>query len=283
MNPQPRNNFPPSPSTAGTENPGAPPTTRRNPQSRPPYNPGLLKLVEGKKAWSEPLSDEAKAQGFLGWHQRGYLPHCDFPGLTQFVTLRLNDSMPAGRRAEWEVLYHLEDQRERRKKFEEYLDRGFGDCLLKKTAMADLAEATLRFFDGSRYRLRAWVIMPNHLHVLVDIWQTPLAKIDKSWKQYMARKANRLLGRQGKLWEREYWDTAMADEEHLKKSVRYIEANPVKALLVRKATDWPWSSARLRDLYGRLPEPAPAGSLGAPASRLGDKPSERRLPSRLGV
>jgi putative transposase len=234
---------------------GKPALPRRSGPSRPPYNPGLHKLVEDRKAWTEPLSEEAKAQGFLGWHQRGYLPHCDFPGVTQFVTLRLADSMPVSLRGEWEALLHLEDNRERRLKLEEYLDRGLGECPLRRPAIAEVAENTLRFFDGQRYRLRAWVIMPNHIHVLVDIWQTPLAEIDKSWKQFIARKANRLRGRQGRLWEREYWDTVMEDEEHRRKSVRYIEANPVKAGLVREAREWPWSSARFRDKYGKLGAP----------------------------
>src|ERR1017187_1277970 len=72
-------------------------------RSCPPYNPGLHKLVEGKQAWAEPLAGGAKAKGFLGWHQRGYVPHHDVPGVTQLVTFRLHDAMPASRRSEWEV------------------------------------------------------------------------------------------------------------------------------------------------------------------------------------
>ena len=66
--------------------------------SCPPYKPGLQQLVEGKQAWADPLGEEAQARGFLGWHQRGYLPHRDAPGLRQFVTFRLHDSFPASRR-----------------------------------------------------------------------------------------------------------------------------------------------------------------------------------------
>jgi hypothetical protein len=60
----------------------------------------LRQLVEGKNHWSRPLTDAEKALGFLGWHERGYLPHFDFPDLVQFVTFRLEDSMPASRRGE---------------------------------------------------------------------------------------------------------------------------------------------------------------------------------------
>jgi len=64
----------------------------------------LRGLVADKNRWSRPLTDEERALGFLGWHERGYLPHCDFPGLVQFVTFRLADSMPASRRGEWKHL-----------------------------------------------------------------------------------------------------------------------------------------------------------------------------------
>ena len=84
----------------------------------------LRELVADKNRWSDrKLTDEERALGFLGWHERGYLPHCDFPGLVQFVTFRLADSMPASRRGEWEHLLKIEEVRERRSKLEEYLDR----------------------------------------------------------------------------------------------------------------------------------------------------------------
>jgi hypothetical protein len=68
----------------------------------------LKHLVSGKAAAFRPLTLEEKALGFLGWHERGYLPHCDYPGLVQFVTFRLADSMPASRRAEWKHLLDLD-------------------------------------------------------------------------------------------------------------------------------------------------------------------------------
>lgn len=234
---------------------GRHPKPIRNRRSVPPYNPGLHKLVSEKQAWSEPLSDEAKAQGFLGWHQRGYLPHYDVPGVTQFVTMRLHDSMPASRRSQWESLLHLENDRERRKQLEAYLDRSLGECWLRQPAIAELAENAVRFFDGERYQLQAWVIMPNHVHLLVDIWQTPLADLVKSWKQFISREANKLLKRQGTFWERDYWDTLMRSDEQRRKAVHYIEANPVKAGLVREPLEWKWSSARFRDEYGCLKLP----------------------------
>lgn len=229
---------------------GAPPRPRR---STPPYNPGLQKLVEGKQEWAVPLDAAAKAKGFRGWHQRGYLPHYDVPGITQLVTIRLADSLPASRRSEWEHLLKIENDRQRRQRLEEYLDRGFGACWLGRADISALAESALRFFDGQRYALGAWVIMANHLHVLVDVWDVPLAEIISSWKGCIVHESNRVLKRTGSFWEREYLDTVIRDEAHRRTAVKYIENNPVKAGLVREAKDWPWSSARLRDEYGRLP------------------------------
>ena len=113
------------------------------PQSKREY---LRRLVEEKNRWSDrQLTDEERAIGFLGWHERGYLPHCDFPGLVQFVTFRLADSMPISRRTEWEHLLKIEDDHEKRTKLEEYLDRGVGECHLRDPRIAKLAEAALLF------------------------------------------------------------------------------------------------------------------------------------------
>jgi putative transposase len=224
-----------------------PAASRRSGRSCPPYHPALHQLVEAKQAWANPLDDEAKAKGFLGWHQRGYLPHHDAPGVTQLVTFRLHDAMPASRRGEWELLLRIEDDRQRRAKLEAYLDRGLGECWLRQPRVAEIVEGALQFFDGDRCRLRAWGIMPNHVHVLLDVWETPLAELLRSWKGYTAREANKLLNRRGPVWEREYWDTRIRDEEHLRKALRYVESNPVKAKLVAEACKWPWGSARLRE------------------------------------
>jgi REP element-mobilizing transposase RayT len=94
--------------------------------------------------------------------------------------------------------------------------------------------------------------MPNHVHVLVHVWRTPLAKLLQSWKSFTAGKANELLARSGAFWEPEYWDTFMRDEAQERKALRYIESNPVKARLCRVTSDWNFSSARFRDEYQRL-------------------------------
>jgi REP element-mobilizing transposase RayT len=223
--------------------------TRR---SVPPYNPGLHNLVLEKQTRSEPLDETATERGFRGWHQRGYLPHRDVPGLTQFVTFRLADAMPASRQSEWEMLLRIEESRQRRTRLETYLDKGYGQCWLKRPDIAVIARNALLFFHGARCEVQAWVVMPNHVHVLVQVGSVPMARLIQSWKRFTAREANSLLGRNGTFWEREYWDTFIRDENHRRRAVRYIETNPVKGGLVAEAAQWKWSSARFRDRTGSL-------------------------------
>jgi len=215
----------------------------------------LRELVYQKNKWDGPLTEADKARGFLGWHERGYLPHCDKSGLVQLITLRLVDSMPASRRGEWEHLLAVEDTRERRLQLESYLDRGIGKCWLRDARIAGCMETAMRFYHDERYELLAWCVMPNHAHVLVQVWDWPLAKILQNWKSISGIKANRILDRSGSFWQREYWDTFMRDERQEKTAIRYIESNPVKAKLCRTAEEWKFSSARFRDEYRRLKLP----------------------------
>lgn len=203
-------------------------------------------------AFHTPLSAEAAALGFRGWHSRGHLPHFDMPGTVQAVTFRLADSLPAHVVAR---LAAMEESPVKRKRREDWLDRGRGACWLRRPEIARLVEDALLHFDGERYRLSAWCVMPNHVHVLFEVGTTPLGEIMKSWKGYSAREANRFLGRQGAFWEEEYWDRYMRDERHFRETVRYVENNPVKARLTKTPDprEWPWSSARRRDAFGRLP------------------------------
>jgi len=228
---------------------GAPMNANRPPLTKRQY---LRELVYQKNKWDEPLSDEDKAHGFLGWHEHGYLPHCDKPGLVQLVTLRLVDSLPASRRGEWEHLLKIEDVRERRKELESYLDRGVGECWLRDPRVAGVVEEAVRFHHGARYELLAWCVMPNHAHVLVHVWDWPLAKMLQNWKSISAIAANKLLKRGGAFWQREYWNVFMRSEEQEKWAIRYIEGNPVKAKLCRVVEDWQFSSGRFRDQYRRL-------------------------------
>lgn len=225
-------------------------------RSAPPHNPGVRELVQIKRRYSSPQTREDGINGFRGWHERGYLPHFDKPNLTQFVTFRLVDSFPVELRGEWEALLQVEDDRERRAQLEAYLDKSRGRCELKRVDVAAVVENALRLFHRQRYDLRAWVIMPNHVHVLFHVNEISMSKTVESWKSFTAKEANKLVGREGQFWAEDYWDTYMRDAEHEKQTVRYIEANPTKAQLCQAAKDWSWASARYRDEFGRLKLPA---------------------------
>jgi hypothetical protein len=141
--------------------------------STPPRNPGLLKLVEARRQWhNQPDASDAR-RGFLGWHERGYLPHFDAPHVTQFVTFMLHDSFPVKRRQEWEGILYEPDESLRRRKLEMWLDRGHGECWLRQPAVASQVEHILRADHGKACRLQAWVVMPNHIHLVVDVWDGP--------------------------------------------------------------------------------------------------------------
>lgn len=225
-------------------------TSKRLP--KPPYNPGVKDLVEGKRHWSHSMDSSDRRRGFRGWNERGYLPHRDEPGLTQFVTFRLADTFPESLHSEWEHFWRIEDNAERRTKLERYLDRSRGSCYLRQVEVAQIVEKALRYFHGERYELRAWCVMPNHVHVLFCVGSASMATIIESWKKHTSQKINRLLCRRGKLWEPDYWDMYMRSAEHERKTVHYIESNPTKAKLVLDPRQWKWSSARLRNEHGLL-------------------------------
>lgn len=214
--------------------------------------------IRDKRQWHTPSDPEAAKLGFRGWHSRSYLPHFDMPGVIQMLNYRLDDAMPASRRHEWAALLDIKDELQRRTKIEAYLDRGFGNCELRHSRAAAVVEENWLHFDGQDYRVLAWVVMPNHVHLLVEIWQKPMTELLQNWKGYTARRINRVLGRHGKLWQDDYWDRYIRDEAHYRKVVHYIEWNPVKADLVKSPEQWPFSSARFRDEYNRLkPPPKP--------------------------
>ena len=221
-------------------------------RSGPPHNPGLRDLVAAKRRWASPQKREDAMRGFRGWHERGYLPHRDEPGLTQFVTFRLADTFPEALRSEWEHLWQIEHEEQRHVELQAYLDKGRGECYLRQPAIARLVEDALRFFHPERYHLAAWVVMPNHVHVLFKVAEKPMSEIVGSWKKYTALKANHILQRHGSFWEPDYWDTFMRGADHESATRHYIETNPVGPGLVHDPTDWPWSSARLRDGFGDL-------------------------------
>jgi putative transposase len=185
------------------------------------------------------------------WHSRGYVPHWEAGETPQSINFRLADSMPASVHAHWqaELVKIPVDLRasEQRRFLERTLDASYGEALLRRADIAKLVEDALLFFDATRYRLHAWCVMPNHVHVLATpILDHSLSAIIHGWKSFTARQINLALGRKGQIWYAEYYDRKIRTERHFEVALYYIEQNPVKARLCKQAKDWVFSSASRR-------------------------------------
>jgi len=105
----------------------------------------------------------------------------------------------------------------------------------------------LLFHDQMKYKLAAWVVMPNHAHILcIPSAGNSLAGIMHSIKSFTSNKANKMLNRSGRFWQKEYFDRYIRNARQFANTVAYIESNPVKANLCQRPEDWPFSSAWFR-------------------------------------
>jgi REP element-mobilizing transposase RayT len=184
----------------------------------------------------------------LGWYSRGFLPHFDAGDTAQAITFRLADSVPKDLLSRWQQELSITNSQSYKeqlnRRIEWYIDKGKGSACLRDTRKARLVEEALLHFDGSRYSLYAWVIMPNHVHVLIrSASEFNLGSIVHSWKSYTSHQINRISNSQGVVWQREYFDRFIRDETHFRAAVNYIEFNPVKAKLCDSKNKWPFSSA----------------------------------------
>jgi valyl-tRNA synthetase len=189
-----------------------------------------------------------------------YLPHWIRTGAMYAVTFHLADSLPADVLERWRaerdrIVHQAEAQgreltsHERRElarlycdHVESYLNAGHGQCCLREPKVAELVANALKRFDGERYDLIAWAVMPNHVHAVLKPYEgIELPDILHSWKSYTASRANELLGHTGAFWQSEYYDHLIRDQEDFIHQVNYILSNPTKAGL----GDWPWVGARM--------------------------------------
>ncbi len=185
---------------------------------------------------------------------RTHLPHFEAGEVPQHICFRLADSLSQNLLQQWErELEGLpEAERLKRRRIEEALDLGHGACWLRRPEIAALVRDSLQYFDGDLYRLHAWVVMPNHVHVLVTpLGDHSLSGIVHSCKSYTGNQANKILERNGKFWYEDYFDRFVRDEDHFAAIVNYIHLNPVKAGLCADPEDWEWSSRHNRRSRGR--------------------------------
>lgn len=209
------------------------------------------------------MSKESNNPSSNGWHSRGYLPHFDSPVHTQHVTVHLADSLPQSAidRID-QMIESLPDQErtiERRKRLHEWIDAGHGSCILRESEFAQIVEGALHYFDGERYRLFAWVVMPNHFHVLFQpMGGWLMSETVASWKRFTATEIKKklrarqesgdpgtvaFLSGNAPIWPRDYWDRYIRNEKHFHDVIDYIHNNPFKAKLCQSPNQSRFSSA----------------------------------------
>jgi REP element-mobilizing transposase RayT len=184
-----------------------------------------------------------------------YLPHWTRDGAWYAVTIRLWDSIPAEVLKAWrwerrnitktaeQMNRSLSEHEEQRlsylesERIERYLDAGVGCCYMKDDRIAKLVRDALTHFEGQRYDLAAWCVMPNHVHVVFKpVPGYEISDILHSWKSFTAKEANKILKRHGTFWQTEPYDHLIRDEADFLHAVTYVLENPVRAGL----TSWKW-------------------------------------------
>ena len=197
---------------------------------------------------------------------RRRLPHWQQDGKTFFVTFRLNDSVPVhvlnSWREEkqrwleihpkpWPADTEMEYQRVFSGTMDRYLDQGFGSCRLARPDHSATTASAIHYFDGSRYVMHAFVIMPNHVHVLLSLMDDHrIAEVVGSWKRFTATVINKTEGTLGAVWMEDHFDRLIRDWDHFINVCRYIDRNPGKAKLPEghfATYEAPW----VRRLMGR--------------------------------
>jgi REP element-mobilizing transposase RayT len=174
---------------------------------------------------------------------RNSLPHWNQEENTYFVTFRLFDSLPISKLHEirqeilqWRKINPepLSQQQEEEyskqftHKIHRWLDAGHGTCFLRRPTVQKEMEGILKFFEEERYRLGEFVIMPNHVHVLVTpLMEYRLDSILHSWKSFSAKRINEICERTGKVWQHESFDHLIRSPEQLARTKNYIRNNPL--------------------------------------------------------
>ena len=203
---------------------------------------------------------------------RRNLPHIQPPGATFFITFRLAGSLPQNVVRQWnrerQWLAHLAETNVNHydlvkkdfdrvwfRKFESLLDGAtVGPVWLNDDRVASVVSESLNYRHGKVYRLDAFTIMANHVHVVFNPLPLTqgnepnyhsLASIMQSLKGYTSFQANQLLGREGEFWAHESYDHWIREHDEWQRTVAYGLNNPVKAGYVERWPDWKWNYRRV--------------------------------------
>ena len=191
------------------------------------------------------------------WYH-GNLPHRNRNNLIQFVTFRLDDSLPLEVqneiKEELEKLTETKREVEKRKRYEEWFDKGLGCCALANSEMAQVVFEALKYYDKDKYNLLAWSIMPNHVHVLIET-KSDLRRVVHAWKSYTGKWAfvNNEKHRLGiadnakKFWMPEHWDRFIRNYVHFENTLKYILDNPKNANLERSSAAYKFTGSVVFD------------------------------------
>lgn len=129
-------------------------------------------------------------------------------------------------------------------RIDHYLEQGHGSCLSHDSRSANIVTGAFRHFDQSRYLLHAWVIIPNHVQLLLTLDESEsLARIVASWKRFSALKIQQQTQSSGILWQKDYFDRIIRDWDHFINVTRHIRRNPLKTTLQKgdfllEEADW---------------------------------------------
>ena len=209
------------------------------------------------------------------------LPHWAANKSLIFITYRLADSMPAAKLREWQgkrdewMCLHPEPWDEPTAseyyetfpaKLDEMLDAGYGSCMLGREDCRSIVVENLLHFNGERYVLHSFVVMPNHVHVLLEIARREdLARIVHGWKSYTAKRINAVTGGEGQVWQREYYDRLIRNAEHYARTVEYIRQNArmVEGIISRTAGPAVQTNARAARSTNTAPCTTPSRTAGS--------------------
>lgn len=172
----------------------------------------------------------------------GNLPHWEQEGKIQFITFRLADSLPQTKICElkqaklsflknnpepWDEETKLKFWQNFNPTIENLLHNGYGSCILRSQEIRDLLIQTIFFHNNVRYKIISYIIMPNHVHLLLLVfYNEKLSEILKSIKGFSAKQINKFLNSQGKIWMSESFDRIIRNSSHLNHCINYIKNNP---------------------------------------------------------
>ncbi|MDO4411427.1 MAG: transposase [Akkermansia sp.] len=164
------------------------------------------------------------------YHKGRNLPHFHKGRKIHFITFRLADSLPQVFLSQLKIKIESLDKDKQdiiyRKRIEEWLNQGIGNCLLRQKKYAQFVVDVWKFYEQKDYDLLAWVVMPNHVHVLLNLYDSAnIGKVIRRWKSYSAYKINNIKNSTGEIWMNDYYDRFIRDRKHLENTLSYIRKN----------------------------------------------------------